>query len=139
MTDLAGGSAGCTRSMHDRFFARRRDEMEPFGGELLDALRRLERVDLETQLAADFFFGGALAVHLFDLVAVPQQLEMLPGGKEQHDDEKSGEAGGLPQLALTRFVDLAHDRVVANVLLDGVFERLHIALRRGCSTRALQP
>ena len=90
-----------------------------------------KRVDFEAQLVAGFFFGGALAVQLLDLVAVAQQLEVLPRREEQHDDQKRRHAGRLPELALPRLVDLAHDRVVADVLLDGVLERLHMALRHG--------
>ena len=78
------------------------------------------------------FLDGALAVDLLDLIAVAQQLEVLPRREEQHDHEESREAHRLPEVALPRLVDLAHDRVVANVLLDGVLERLHRTFRRNC-------
>ena len=39
--------------------------------------------DLEPQLPADFFLGRALALQLFDLIAVPQQLEVLPGREQK--------------------------------------------------------
>ena len=55
-------------------------------------------------------------------VAVPQQLEVLPGREQQHRHEHDADPGRAPQLPLPRLVDLADDRVVADVLLDRVFE-----------------
>src|SRR4051794_866908 len=60
---------------------------------------------------------------MLDFVAVPQQLEVLPRREQQDEDEQRGHADRLPELALPGLVHLADDRVVANVLLDGVFER----------------
>src|SRR5207247_650188 len=55
-----------------------------------------------------------------------------------HDDEESRDAERLPQLALARLVDLAHDRVVADVLLNGVLERLHQAILSAARSFALR-
>src|SRR5205085_4227110 len=68
------------------------------------------------------FLGGALLLHPLDLVAVGQQLEVLPRRKQQHHDQEEADPHGPPQLALSRLVHLADDRVVANVLLDRVLE-----------------
>src|SRR5439155_26437566 len=104
------------------------------GGEPLDALGRPEGADFEAQLPPGFFFGGALPVQLFDLVPVAQQLEVLPRRKQQQQHEESRHAERFPQLALPRLVDFAHDRVVADVLPDGVLERLHMSPRNGLET-----
>ena len=41
-------------------------------GQRLDPFGRAQRFDLEPQLPADFFLGRALALQLFDLIAVAQ-------------------------------------------------------------------
>src|SRR4051812_40181084 len=45
---------------HDRLAARRRHEVELLGGDLLDAPRGAQRFNLETEVAVDVFFRGAL-------------------------------------------------------------------------------
>ena len=55
-------------------------------------------------------------------VAVAQQLEMLPRREQQHADEKDADGDRAPHLAMPLAIDLADDRVVADVLLDRVFE-----------------
>src|SRR4051812_2911568 len=122
----------------DRLVARRRDEVQLVGGERLDPLRRLERVDLELEAARDVLLGGALALQLLHLVAVAQQLEVLPGRDQEDEHEEAGDADRLPQLALPRLVDLADDRVVADVFLDGVLERFHQAILSAARSLALR-
>src|SRR5262249_22462890 len=100
-----------------------------------------QRLDLEPQVTIDLFFGGALLLHALDLVSVPEQFEVLPGREQQHDDEEETDPDRAPELALPRLVDLADDRVVANVLLDRVLE-VHIAhanlsIARSFALRAL--
>src|SRR5215471_9133614 len=112
--------------------------MQLLGRELLDPLRRAERVDLEAQAAGDVLFGGALALDLLDLVAVPQQLEMLPRGEEQHQHEEAGDADRLPQLALPVLVHFADDRIVAHILLDRVLEGFHQAVLSAARSFALR-
>ena len=77
---------------------------------------------------AGFLLGGALALHLLEPVAVPQQLEVLPGREQQDEHEERRDADRLPELALPRLVHFPDDRVVANVLLDRVFEGFSHAL-----------
>src|SRR5262245_43066421 len=73
-------------------------------------------------MTVDFFLGGALLLQPFHQVAVLHQLEVLPGREQEHDDEQRADRHRSPQLLLPRLVDLADDRVVANVLLDRVLE-----------------
>src|SRR5207248_1869018 len=77
-------------------------------------------------------------LHALHLIAVAQQLEMLPGREEQHEDQQAGHTDRLPQVALTSFVDLAHDRVVANVFFYRVFERFHQATLSAALSFALR-
>src|SRR5262249_9594190 len=72
--------------------------------------------------ACGLFLRGFLPLQLLDLIPVPQQLEVLPRREEQGNDEECGNAHRLPQLALALLIDLADDRVVADVFLDRVFE-----------------
>ena len=79
--------------------------------------RRSQRVDLEPQMAVDLVLGGALLLHLLDAVAVAQQLEVLPGGEEEDGDQEDADRHRPPHLEVPLAIDLAHDRVVADVLL----------------------
>src|SRR5688572_27326154 len=99
-------------------------------GDSLDAARRSQCLDLEAQVAVHVLFRRAVPLHTLDLVSVAEQLEVLPGREQDDQDEKCADAEGSPQLALARFVHLAHDRIVPDVLLDGVFEvqRAHASL-----------
>src|SRR5436190_13078763 len=119
---LRGRLRGNDALEHDGFAPRRRDEVEASGRQRLDAPGRLQRFDLETQAPVELSFGRALPLQLFDHVAVAQQLEVLPRREQQHRDEERADARRLPHLALTVLVDLADDGVVADVLLDRVFE-----------------
>src|SRR5688572_3400780 len=106
----------------DGLVARRRHQLEVLDRHLLDALRGAQRLDFQAQVAIDLFFTGAFALEALHLVAVQHQLQRLPGG-EQHDQHEHGaDSGRAPQLPLPLLVDLPDDRVVANVLLDRVFE-----------------
>src|SRR5262245_51320715 len=75
-------------------------------------------------MTVDFLFRHAFLLHLLQPVAVPEQLEVLPRREQQHRDQKAADTYRPPQLTLPVPVDLADDRVVADVLLDRVFERL---------------
>src|SRR4029078_1998876 len=125
---------------HDRLASRRRDEVPLLGRDLLYALRRPQRLDLEAQMTVHFLLGGALLLHALDLIAVAQQLEVLPRGEEQHHHQEEPDPGRAPQLLLPRLVHLADDRVVANVLLDRVLEvhRAHanLSIARSFALRA---
>ena len=90
-------------------------------------------------MAADFFLGRAFALHLLEPVAVAQQLEVLPRREQQDEHQEGGDGSRLPQLAVLRLVDLADDRVVADVLLDCVLEWLHFLLLAGPSASARIP
>ena len=59
-----------------------------FDRDPLDAARRAQRLDLEPQMAVDFFLRRPLPLHPLDLVAVAQQLEVLPGREQQDDDQE---------------------------------------------------
>ena len=48
--------------------------------------------------------------------------------EEHEEDEQRGNAAGLPQLALTLLVHFTDDQIVADVLLDGVFESFHVVI-----------
>src|SRR4051812_47977222 len=79
-------------------------------------------------MTVDLLFRGAFLLHLLDAVAVPQQLEVLPRREEQDRDQEGAGANRAPHLLVPFAIDLPHDRVVANVLLDGVLEfRAHDA------------
>src|SRR5579884_2915971 len=106
----------------DGLVARRRDEVQRLGGERLDARGRPQRFDFELQPPRRLLLGGALALHLLDLIAVAQHLEVLPGREQQDDDEEGGNRDRLPHLPVAFFVHFADDRVVADVLLDRVLE-----------------
>ena len=59
---------------------------------------------------------------LFHLAAGVDDLEVLPRREEQHGDDEPGDAERPHELAALRPIDLADDRVVPDVLLDGVFD-----------------
>src|SRR5215831_7595736 len=107
---------------YDRLVARRRNEMKLLSRQLFNSFRRLERFDFEPKLPRRFFLRRTFALHLFEPVAVTQNVELLPGPYQQDHDKESCDAHGLPELALSRVVDFADDWVVPHVLFDGVFE-----------------
>ena len=63
----------------------------PSGRHALDPRRRLERLDLEPQVPVHRLLGGALLLHLLEPIAVAEQLEVLPGREEQHEDEEDAD------------------------------------------------
>src|SRR5438552_12133154 len=73
-------------------------------------------------MPVDFVLRGPLLLHLLDPVAVAQQLEVLPRGKEQDRDQKDPDTDRAPHLVMALAIDLADDRVVPDILLDCVFE-----------------
>ena len=79
--------------------------------------------------------AGALALHLLEAIAMAEQLEVLPGREQQHEDEEDANQRRAPHLAVTLAIDLADDRVVADVFLDCVFEGLGRHVRTACSSR----
>src|SRR5829696_2937753 len=131
---------GCHALDDDRLAASRRHQMELLGRDLLDAPRRAERLDLERKVPVDLLFRGALLLHPLDLITVPEQLEVLPRGEEYDNHEEQPNAHGSPELPLARLVDLADDRVVANVLLDRVLEvhsaHANLSIARSFALRA---
>ncbi len=121
-TDLAGGAWRGHPLEDDRFAVGGRDHAEPLGRELFDPLRRAQRFHFEPEVAVDVAFGGAIALHLLEAVAVAQQLEVLPGREQQREHQHHADAERLPQIAQPAFVDFPHDLVVAEVLPNFVFE-----------------
>src|SRR6186997_268240 len=107
---------------HDRGARIRRHEVQVRRREPLDALRRLERFDLQPQMAVRRLLVTALLLHLLEAVAVLQELDALPPGKEEHAHEEHAEGHRSPLLAQPPLVDLPDDGVVPYVFLDGVFE-----------------
>ena len=121
-TDAGGGSGGTTRSM---------TIAAPVSGatsfnrpRASDSIRcrRLERLDFEPQVAVDLFLVAACLLHLFEAIAVLQKLDALPSREQQHGDKDHAQCYGTPLLPEPALVNLADDRVVPNVFLDGVFE-----------------
>src|SRR5262245_15791799 len=109
----------------DGLVSRRADEMQLIDRERLDPPRRLQRFDFEAQAMTGFFLGRALPLERLGLITVAEQLEMLPGGKQQGEHEEPGDAHRFRELALARLVDFANDRIVPNILLDRVLECFH--------------
>src|SRR3954470_11180046 len=114
---------------HDCLCARRRDEVEPFR-QARDAPGRAQGGDLQAQVAVDLLLLRPLLLHLLNLVAVAQQLEVLPRREQQDHDQDPADRERAPDLALTLIVHLANDQVVAYVFLDRVLEvdRTHASL-----------
>src|SRR5262245_60113684 len=83
-------------------------------------------------MPVDLSLGGVLLLHLLEPVSMTQQLEVLPRGEEQHDDEEHADECRAPHLAVPLAIDLADDRVVADVFLDRVFEGLRRHVRTAC-------
>ena len=75
-------------------------------------------------MAVGLLFRHQLLLHLLEPVPVAQQLEVLPGPEEHHDHQEGADADGPEHVPVALAIDLADDRVVLDVLLDGVFERL---------------
>ena len=96
--DFAGGADGVTRSMTMAWSRAGATRCSSFDGDLLDAARRAQRLDLEAQMAVHLFLRRALPLQALDLVAVAQQLEVLPGREQQHDDEEPADGQRAPQL-----------------------------------------
>src|SRR5688500_5462106 len=119
---LAGRRRGRHAFDHDRISRGRRDHVQLLNRNVLDALRRQQRLDLEQQLAADFLLLAALALQLLDLIPMAKQHEMLPGPEEHHADEKAANQHPPPEIAMALMIDLPDDRVVSDVLADLVFE-----------------
>src|SRR6185503_9871829 len=107
---------------HGGVLGARGHHVKPSERQPLDALGRLQRLRLEPQVAVHLGLGRAFLLHLLEAVAVAAQLELLPGPEEQHRDEEHADGHRPDHLAVPLPIDFAHDRVVANVLLDRVFE-----------------
>ena len=128
--DFAGGAGVATRSMMTTAPGSGSTMCKRANGHVLDPPRRAERLDLQLEMAVDFFLRHSFLLQALHQVAVLNELEMLPGREEQHRDEQRPDPDSAQQLTLARFVDLADDRVVAHVFLDRVFEvgRAHASL-----------
>src|SRR5262245_66513516 len=83
----------------------------------------------------DRLFVGAFALHLLEAIAVLEQLEVLPRREQQYEHEEDTNQRRSPHLAMALAIDLADDRVVADVFLDRVFEGLGRHVRTACSSR----
>src|SRR4051812_25182317 len=73
-------------------------------------------------MARDLGLDGALLLHLLQLVAVPDEFDTLPDREQEGDDQEGADPDGAPHLAMTLLVHFTDNRVVADVLLDRVFE-----------------
>ena len=120
--DAAGGSGGTTRSMMIAAPVSGATSFNRCVASVLDPLRRFQRFDLEPQMPVDFFFVAALFLHLLHAIAVLQQLDALPAREQQHADKQHADGHRSPLLLQTALVNLADDRVVPHVFLDGVFK-----------------
>src|SRR5207237_10668275 len=91
-------------------------------------------------MTIDLFFRRAFLLHALDVVAVAEQLEVLPRREQQHHDQEHADSHRAPQLALPRLVHFADDWIVPHVLLDRVFEihRAHstLSIARSFALRA---
>jgi hypothetical protein len=104
------GSRNPLLADHDVLVRRRLDQPEVLGGNALDAARRAERLDLQLQMPVHFFFRRPLLLEPLHEVAVAHELEVLPRGEEQHEDEDRADRDRSPELTLPCLVDLADDR-----------------------------
>lgn len=100
--------------------------MKAFGGDALDPLWRSQRFYFEPEVTIDFLFLGALLFHLPYAVTVTQQLEVLPRREQENTNKQHAQHGETPQLALTRPVYFAYDRIVTDVLSDCVL-KIHLS------------
>src|SRR5215207_8448608 len=75
-------------------------------GDRCDPLRRFERLDLQAQVAVDLHFLLAGTLHLLDPVAVPKQLEMLPGRVDHERQNDGRDPRPAPQLPVAGVIDL---------------------------------
>src|SRR5688572_2113178 len=92
-------------------------------GPRLDEFRRPHDLHLQAQPPVDDRFLVQQLLRLFHAVPVLLQLELLPGGEQQHGDEEDTEADGAPHLPMALEIDLPDDRIVPDVLLDRPLER----------------
>src|SRR5215831_19090377 len=59
---------------YDRLVARRRNEMKLLSRQLFNSLRRFQRFDFEPELPRRLFLRRAFALHLFEPVAVAENV-----------------------------------------------------------------
>src|SRR5262245_13728296 len=81
-------------------------------------------------MTIDLYLCRMFALHLLEPIPMSQQLEVLPRPEQQDRDQKEPDSGGSPHLPVPLAIDFTNDGVVADVLLDGVFERVprHVCL-----------
>src|SRR5688500_11160294 len=90
-------------------------------------------------MPVDFFFLAALLLHLLGAIAMLQPLDSLPTREQQHADEEHTDSDRSPLLLQPALVDLADDRIVPNVFLDGVFECFGRCAHKCFSRRTMYP
>src|SRR5688500_3733241 len=92
-------------------------------GPRLDERRRSHHFDFQAQAPGDDRLLVQQLLRLLHAIPVLLQLELLPGGEQEHDDEEDAEANGAPHIPMTLEIDLTDDRIVPDVLLDRPLER----------------
>src|SRR5262245_10980953 len=100
------------------------DHPQALPGVGLDALGRAQLLDPVLELAVALLLVGQLLAQLALVVAVSNLLDLPPDREDEHGNEQQADEHRAPQLPMALRVDLPHDRVVADVLLDGVLECL---------------
>src|SRR5687768_12252615 len=92
-------------------------------GPRLDERRRSHHFDFQAQAPGDDRFLVQQLLRFLHAIPVLLQLELLPGGEQEHDHEEDAEADGAPHIPMAFEIDLTDDRIVPDVLLDRPFER----------------
>ena len=121
---------------HDRVVAATAPRGAAAGRERLDALRRPQRLDLQPDTAGRAL--PAAAVH----AASPRPDSRGAAARSAARPRRAGRSTSTPATptdfhsSRCRAVHFTDDRVVANVLLDGVFERFHAFSNDGPTARS---
>ena len=121
-TDAGGGSGGTTRSMT---IAAPVSGATSFNRPIASDSIRCGDLSVSISSRRWRLISSSLPrclLHLLEAIAVLQQLDALPSREQQHGDEEHAQGHRTPLLLQPALVDLADDRVVPNVFLDGVFE-----------------
>ena len=124
-TDLAGGSAGSTRSMTIASSLRRRDQMQlPVASDSMRSGARSVSISSRSW-RRDLFLDRAFAAASARAGSRGCSSSKCCQAENSSTSTRTPATRPIPTARAAALVDLADDRVVANVLLDGVFERLH--------------
>src|SRR4029453_19536727 len=103
---------------HDRVVTSWLDHAKFFDGHFFDAPGGAQGLDFQPETTPDLFLCRFLVMQLLHHIAVMDELEMLPGREQEHEDQHSTYCRRAPELPMPCFVELTHNRVVPDVLLD---------------------